>query len=102
MNTSKRRYHANGVYDNILIFSLLDPHQSPSSVCTACHSENVVESHYKQFDDLVDLYNEKFAKPIAAIMKDLKAEGYISKSPFDDKIEWIWWEIWHHEGRHAG
>ena len=22
-------------------------------------------------------------------------------NPFDDKVEWTWWEIWHHEGRRA-
>lgn len=70
-------------------------------VCSACHTDGVIKGHYKQFDDLVDLYNEKFAKPIAAIMGELKKAGYISKSPFDDKIEWTWWEIWHHEGRRA-
>lgn len=71
------------------------------TVCRACHTSSVVEGHYIQFDDLVDLYNEKFAQPIAAIMVELKKEGYITKSPFDEKIEWTWWEIWHHEGRRA-
>ena len=34
-----------------------------------------VTGFYKQFDDLVVLYNDKFAKPAAAIMADLyKAE----------------------------
>ncbi len=61
----------------------------------------MVEGHYKQFDDVVDLYNEKFAKPIAAIMDELKEQGYITAAPFDEKIEWTWWEIWHHEGRRA-
>jgi hydroxylamine dehydrogenase len=70
-------------------------------VCASCHSDSVIQGHYRQFDNLVELYNEKFAKPIAAIMGELKANGYITKSPFDDKIEWIWWEIWHHEGRRA-
>jgi hypothetical protein len=70
-------------------------------VCASCHSDSVIKGHYSQFDNLVDLYNEKFAKPIAAIMGELKANGYITKSPFDDKIEWVWWEIWHHEGRRA-
>ncbi len=70
-------------------------------VCKACHSDSVINGHYNQFDNVVELYNEKFAKPIAAIMGELKANGYISKSPFDDKIEWTWWEIWHHEGRRA-
>ncbi|MEN8175221.1 MAG: multiheme c-type cytochrome, partial [Pseudomonadota bacterium] len=71
------------------------------TVCRACHTSGVVEGHYKQFDDLVALYNEKFAKPTAAIVKELKANGKLTKSPFDEKLEWIWWEIWHHEGRRA-
>ncbi len=78
-----------------------DRRDKMAEVCAACHSEGVIEGHYKQFDDVVDLYNEKFAKPIAAAMGDLKKDGYITKSPFDDKIEWTWWEIWHHEGRRA-
>lgn len=75
--------------------------QKMENVCRACHTDGVVKGHYKQLDELVELYNEKFAKPIAAIMADLKKAGKITKSPFDDKIEWIWWEIWHHEGRRA-
>ncbi|MDJ0864274.1 MAG: multiheme c-type cytochrome [Gammaproteobacteria bacterium] len=71
------------------------------SVCRACHAEGMVTGHYHQFDALVDLYNDKFAKPVKAIMADLKKEGLITPSPFDDKIEWVWWEIWHHEGRRA-
>ncbi|MCG7917213.1 MAG: multiheme c-type cytochrome [Candidatus Thiodiazotropha taylori] len=70
-------------------------------VCKACHSDSVIMGHYNQFDNVVELYNEKFAKPIAAVMGELKKNGYITKAPFDDKIEWTWWEIWHHEGRRA-
>jgi len=49
----------------------------------------------------VDLYNDKHAKPIAAIMKELEDKGYLSKEPMDAKIKWTWFEIWHHEGRRA-
>ena len=75
--------------------------QKMSNVCYACHTSNVVTGHYKQFDDVVELYNDKFAKPIAAAMKELQDRGYITAEPFDEKIEWTWWEIWHHEGRRA-
>ncbi|TCJ17128.1 cytochrome C552 [Parasulfuritortus cantonensis] len=68
-------------------------------VCMACHTDRQVNQHYEQFDNLVDLYNDKFAKPIAAMMEELKKAGYITPAPFDEKIEWTWWEIWHHEGR---
>lgn len=75
--------------------------QKMKNVCSACHTSSVIEGHYNQFDDVVELYNEKFAKPIAAIMGELKKAGYITKEPFDEEIEWTWWEIWHHEGRRA-
>ena len=71
------------------------------NICYGCHATSVVVGHYAQFDGVVDLYNEKFAKPIAAAMGELKDKGYITSAPFDDKIEWTWWEIWHHEGRRA-
>lgn len=75
--------------------------QKMKNICVSCHSPSFADGHYKQFDDVVDLYNEKFAKPIAAVMAELKKAGYITAAPFDDKIEWTWWEIWHHEGRRA-
>jgi hydroxylamine dehydrogenase len=75
--------------------------QKMKNVCRACHTSSVIEGHYTQFDNVVDLYNEKFAEPIAAVMAELKNNGYITKAPFDEAIEWTWWEIWHHEGRRA-
>ncbi len=70
-------------------------------VCSACHTSNTVAGHYKQFDDLVELYNDKYAKPIAAVMKELEDKGYLTHEPMDAKIKWTWFEIWHHEGRRA-
>jgi hydroxylamine dehydrogenase len=78
-----------------------DRRANMEKVCFGCHATSVVEGHYSQFDGVVDLYNDKFAKPIAAAMNDLKEKGYITGAPFDEKIEWTWWEIWHHEGRRA-
>ena len=70
-------------------------------VCTHCHSGDYVNGFYKQYDDFVVLYNEKFAKPGAKIMAALRAQGLITKKPFDEHIEWIWFYLWHHEGRRA-
>jgi hypothetical protein len=71
------------------------------TVCKACHSPSHTNKHYENLDDFVDLYNNKFAKPISATMADLAAKSITNKVPFDEKIEWLWWEIWHHEGRRA-
>lgn len=68
-------------------------------VCLACHAGRTVDNHYQQFDEFVDLYNDKFARPISAVMKELYDKGYLTAAPFDEQIEWTWYEIWHHEGR---
>jgi len=47
------------------------------------------------------LYNEKFAKPGTAIMKALADQGLVTKTQFDEEIEWTWFYLWHHEGRRA-
>lgn len=70
-------------------------------VCSNCHSTPFIEGHYKQFDNLVDLYDNKFAKPATAIRKELMEKGILTKADFDDKLDWIYWELWHHEGRRA-
>lgn len=70
-------------------------------VCSACHAADFVDSFYKQYDSAVDLYNEKFAIPSQKIMLALKEGGKVSIDPFDDPIEFTFYELWHHEGRRA-
>ncbi len=70
-------------------------------VCANCHTSGYVDSFYSQYDDLVVLYNEKFGKPGAAIMAELSKQGLLTKKQFDEKIEWTWYYLWHHEGRRA-
>mgnify|MGYP001212175067 FL=1 len=70
-------------------------------VCAACHGAPFVEGFYIQLDAFVDLYNNKFALPAKEIRELLMEEGILTKSDFDDKIDWIYWELWHHEGRRA-
>ena len=70
-------------------------------VCSHCHTPDYVNSFYHQYDDLVVLYNEKFAKPGQAIMNVLQSEGLLTPTQFDEEIEWTWFYLWHHEGRRA-
>lgn len=69
--------------------------------CLACHSENWVDSFYTQYDQAVDLYNNKYAKPMMAIYRFLSEEGIIDDVPMDDAIDYLYYELWHHEGRRA-
>ena len=70
-------------------------------VCSHCHTPDYINQFYRQYDDLVIHYNEKFAKPGQAIMTALTANGLLTKTQYDEEIEWTWYYLWHHEGRRA-
>ncbi len=71
-------------------------------VCISCHGQTFVDGHYYQFDAVVRIYDEKFAKPATALI-NLIRERKLLENPasFSNKIEWTYWELWHHEGRRA-
>ena len=76
--------------------------QSMQDVCLNCHQQRFVDGHYYQYDALVRLYNEKFAKPAGEIIKLVKSEKLLENpAAFSNPIEWEYWELWHHEGRRA-
>ena len=68
-------------------------------VCNACHSEDHTDKFYIQYDALIELYNEKYAKPGKALMET--AKPLLKPAKFSNKVEWTWFELWHHEGRRA-
>ncbi|HCS48093.1 MAG TPA: hydroxylamine oxidoreductase [Candidatus Aminicenantes bacterium] len=70
-------------------------------VCTVCHTPGYVGNFYEQYDGVVNLYNRKFAEPGVNFMTVLRKHKLITDMPFDETVEWTWWEIWHHEGRRA-
>jgi hydroxylamine dehydrogenase len=82
-------------------FSAEEKRNNMKQVCLHCHTPDYVNAFYKQYDDFVVLYNEKFGKPGQAIMTALKSQGLLTKTDFDEEIEWTWFYLWHHEGRRA-
>ncbi len=71
-------------------------------VCRNCHNDSHINNFYTQFDNLVILYNEKFAKPAREMMMELTADGVLRpNAPFEHDVQWIYFELWHHEGRRA-
>lgn len=71
-------------------------------VCQSCHQKRFVNGHYYQYDALVLLYNEKFAKPATDIYDMIMQKGLReNKTSFSNEIDWQYWELWHHEGRRA-
>jgi hydroxylamine dehydrogenase len=70
-------------------------------ICRECHSKTFAISFMNQFDDVVELFNEKFGKPARAIMAELYQRRLLTPAPFDEPIEFIYWELWHDEGARA-
>ncbi len=75
--------------------------QAMSMVCLECHSKVFTNGFMRQFDNVVELYNDKFGVPAQAIMKDLYQRKLLTPTPFDESIEFTYWELWHDEGARA-
>jgi hydroxylamine dehydrogenase len=69
--------------------------------CRQCHSPGFYANFFTQFDDAVDLYNDKFAIPAQQIMQRLREARKLTDLEFDEQIEWTFFLLWHHEGRRA-
>ncbi|MBL7048959.1 MAG: hydroxylamine oxidoreductase [Nitrospira sp.] len=73
------------------------------NVCVKCHNENFVEAFYIQYEAQLQLYSEKWAKPGAMlyakateVLQAVKGTAY---ARFAQKVDYTWFELWHHEGR---
>jgi hypothetical protein len=75
--------------------------QAMQLVCLECHSKTLTKSFMDQFDAVVKLFNEKFGIPAQKIMQVLYADGLLTPTPFDEPIEYVYWELWHDEGARA-
>ena len=72
------------------------------AVCYQCHSGEWVKGHFRNTDNVVELYNRSYYEPVREIMDRLYAAGELSEdSYFDEELEWEFYELWHHEGRRA-
>lgn len=69
------------------------------NVCINCHERQWVDNFYVQYDSLIDLYHEKFAVPGQELYN--LAKPLMGPVQFANELDWVWFEIWHHEGRRA-
>lgn len=69
------------------------------TVCLSCHNKDFTNNFYFQYDSLIELYNTKFAEPGLQLMA--AAKPLLKPVKFSNDLDFIWFEIWHHEGRTA-
>ena len=75
--------------------------QAMSLVCLECHGKTFTKGFMQQFDNVVELFNAKFGKPARAVMAELYEQGHLTRLPFDEPLEFTYWELWHDEGARA-
>ncbi|HVP09704.1 MAG TPA: multiheme c-type cytochrome [Phycisphaerae bacterium] len=68
-------------------------------VCRNCHEQQWVENFYVQYDGVIEQYHEKFAKPGLELYG--LAKPLLRPVSFSNRLDFAWYEIWHHEGRRA-
>lgn len=78
-----------------------DRRKDMKDVCGSCHATEWVGNWYTQYDNAVNLYNEKFGKPATELYKMARSGGLLTAINFDEELEFTYFFLWHHEGRRA-
>jgi hypothetical protein len=68
--------------------------------CRKCHTAASVDRYYQEAEAVVTATNAT-VREAKAIMDRLTAEGLLTKVPFDDPIKYLYFNMWHYDGRTA-
>ena len=68
--------------------------------CLKCHAQTQVERFYREAERVVEDTNAKIAE-VQTLMAALRDEGFLTSEPFDEPIEFLYFDLWHYYGRTA-
>jgi len=74
--------------------------QTMETICLNCHAQGFIDTQMTQAEKIINLSNENVKKG-QAIIGDLRNLGLLAGSPMSTPIEFVNFELWHHEGRRA-
>lgn len=67
-----------------------------------CHSKTWVDDHYTKLDKVIEEYNSVYYVPARTMLDTLYERKLLDQTRyFDERLEWEFYELWHHEGRRA-
>ena len=69
-------------------------------VCTQCHSESHTDGYFARAESVLVATNRKVAAG-QALMDSLYAEELLTPEPFDEPLEFTYFDFWHYYGRTA-
>jgi hydroxylamine dehydrogenase len=68
------------------------------TVCQECHNIDFITAFYHDADAAVEAVNAWVIES-DGIVQPLKDEGLLTDEPFDQSIDFVYFELWHHWGR---
>jgi hydroxylamine dehydrogenase len=70
------------------------------NVCRECHNEEFIKAFYTAADAATEHVNA-WVEESDAMIAPLQDEGLLTAEPFDESIDFVYFELWHHWGRTA-
>lgn len=70
------------------------------TVCQECHNETFIAEFYQAADRATEAVNA-WVEESDAIVAPLRTRGLLTDEPFDQPIDFVYFELWHHWGRTA-
>jgi cytochrome c5 len=74
--------------------------QEMKEVCSKCHAESHTDTFFEQAETVVETTNKK-VRHAEQMMDKLYEQGHLTEEPFDEKIEFVYFDLWHYYGRTA-
>jgi len=71
-----------------------------NAICVNCHTPTFIKDEQAKAEKTINLTNQNVTKG-KAIVDDLRNTGLLGTKPFSDPLDFIYFELWHHEGRRA-
>ena len=69
-------------------------------VCLKCHARSQVDTFYTEAEDVVTDTNQIISQA-QKLMQSLQEEGLLTEKPFDEPIDFLFFDLWHYYGRTA-
>ncbi len=70
------------------------------SICLKCHTTHKIDEFYREAEAVLVSTNES-VQAVSDLMAELREEGLLTKEPFDETIEFAYFDLWHYFGRTA-
>jgi hypothetical protein len=68
------------------------------SICRQCHNDNFVSEFYTDADMATEAVNDWVVES-NKILAILQAENLLTDAPFDEPVDFVHFDLWHHWGR---